>query len=112
MPSSTRAWSSPPTTRCAAGGCRTTCRKRDRRVTLAGVERMLRGLGVAIALMAFVGGAQAEPYPTGAVKIISRHPPGSVTDVLARPLAQALNASLGQPVIVENRPGANGILAT
>jgi tripartite-type tricarboxylate transporter receptor subunit TctC len=73
---------------------------------------MLRGLGVTIALMAFVGGAQAEPYPTGAVKIISMHPPGSVTDVLARPLAQALNASLGQPVIVENRPGANGILAT
>ena len=53
-----------------------------------------RCLGVVAGLMTIVGVAQAEPYPTGVVKIISMHPPGSVTDVLARPLAQALNASL------------------
>jgi tripartite-type tricarboxylate transporter receptor subunit TctC len=57
-------------------------------------------------------GAQAQNYPNATIKIISMHPPGSVTDVLARPLAQQLNGSLGHPVIVENRPGANGILAT
>jgi putative tricarboxylic transport membrane protein len=77
---------------------------------------MMRGgwsIGVLVlAVLASAGVAQAESYPTGPVKIISMHPPGSVTDVLARPLAQQLNASLGQPVIVENRPGANGILAT
>jgi tripartite-type tricarboxylate transporter receptor subunit TctC len=57
-------------------------------------------------------GARANDYPDRAIRIISMHPPGSVTDVLARPLAQKLNTSLKQPVIVENRPGANGIIAT
>jgi tripartite-type tricarboxylate transporter receptor subunit TctC len=56
--------------------------------------------------------AQAENYPDGTIKIISMHPPGSVTDLLARPLAQILNTELKQSVIVENRPGANGIIAT
>jgi tripartite-type tricarboxylate transporter receptor subunit TctC len=70
------------------------------------------GLSALVALAAFVSGAQAQTYPTGPVRIISMHPPGSVTDVLARPLALQLNASLSQPVVVENRPGANGILAT
>src|SRR5262245_35624323 len=55
---------------------------------------------------------RAQSYPDGTIKIVSMHPPGSVTDVLARPLAQSLTASLGQPVIVENRPGANGVIAT
>ena len=57
-------------------------------------------------------GAMAETYPSKTIRIVSMHPAGSVTDVLARPLAQKLNASLGQAVIVENKPGANGIIAT
>jgi tripartite-type tricarboxylate transporter receptor subunit TctC len=57
-------------------------------------------------------GASAENYPDRAIRIISMHPAGSVTDVLARPLARKLNASLGQPILVENKPGANGIIAT
>src|SRR5262245_21288815 len=74
-------------------------------------SRVVGGL-IAVACAAFIGSAQAQTYPSGPVRIISMHPPGSVTDVLARPLAQQLNATLGQPVVVENRPGANGILAT
>jgi tripartite-type tricarboxylate transporter receptor subunit TctC len=72
----------------------------------------LTSLAAVAVLVAGATAAQAQTYPSNTVKIISMHPPGSVTDVLARPLAQQLNASLGQPVIVENRPGANGILAT
>jgi tripartite-type tricarboxylate transporter receptor subunit TctC len=67
----------------------------------------------AVATMAVVAtGVRAETYPDRAIRIVSMHPAGSVTDVLARPLAQKLNASLGQPVLVENKPGANGIIAT
>jgi tripartite-type tricarboxylate transporter receptor subunit TctC len=75
--------------------------------------RLTRALVTAAALATLCGApAAAQGYPGGTIRIISMHPPGSVTDVLARPLAQRMNASLGHPVIVENRPGANGILAT
>lgn len=55
--------------------------------------------------------ARAEDYPTRPIKIVSPHPVGVATDILGRALALKLNESLGQPVIVENRPGANGMIA-
>jgi tripartite-type tricarboxylate transporter receptor subunit TctC len=55
--------------------------------------------------------ANAEQFPSRGIKIISPHPPGVATDVLARALAQKLSENLGVSVIVENRPGANGIIA-
>ena len=54
--------------------------------------------------------AHADEYPSRAIKIVSPHPPGVATDVLGRALAVNLQHSLGQPVVVENRPGANGIV--
>ena len=65
-----------------------------------------------VILTAAATGAGAQDYPSNTIRIVSMHPAGSVTDVLARPLAQRLTASLKVPVIVENRPGANGIIAT
>jgi tripartite-type tricarboxylate transporter receptor subunit TctC len=53
----------------------------------------------------------AQDYPSNPIRIISPHPPGVATDVLGRAIAQSLSETLGQPVIVENRPGANGIVA-
>jgi tripartite-type tricarboxylate transporter receptor subunit TctC len=53
----------------------------------------------------------AQDYPTRVIRIISPHPPGIATDVLGRALAQKLNEKFGQPVILENRTGANGIVA-
>ena len=55
--------------------------------------------------------ANAQPFPTRGIKIVSPHPPGVATDILGRALAQKLTDSLGVPVILENRPGANGIIA-
>jgi tripartite-type tricarboxylate transporter receptor subunit TctC len=55
--------------------------------------------------------ARAEDYPTRPIKIVSPHPVGVATDILGRALALKLNESLGQPVILENRPGANGMIA-
>jgi tripartite-type tricarboxylate transporter receptor subunit TctC len=66
----------------------------------------------AIILIAVGKAAVAQDYPNNTIRIISMHPAGSVTDVLARPLAQRLTTSLKVPFIVENRPGANGIIAT
>jgi len=53
----------------------------------------------------------ADPYPTRAVTILTPFAAGSVTDAAARVLAAALQEQLGQPFIVENRPGAGGLLS-
>jgi tripartite-type tricarboxylate transporter receptor subunit TctC len=71
----------------------------------------LCGLAATAALLAspLIAG---QPYPSKAVKIIVAFPPGAVTDTTARLLATPLTAALGQPVIVENRSGASGIIGT
>lgn len=51
-----------------------------------------------------------EPYPTRTVKIIVPTSPGAITDVLARAIGQALSQRWGQPVIVDNRPGADEMI--
>ena len=65
---------------------------------------------IAITLCAAPAAAQA-PYPNRAIKILVGIPPGGAPDVVARVVGQQLSESLGQPVVIENRPGANGNLA-
>ena len=65
-----------------------------------------------LALAAFAGGALAQSYPARPVKIIVAFTPGSATDIIARLLADAFTKSMGQTFIVENKPGAGGIVGT
>ena len=68
-------------------------------------------LVVAAVLLSLVGAAQASvDYPQRVIRLIVPFPAGGTTDILARPLADELSKSLGQPVIIENRPGAGGNL--
>jgi len=55
--------------------------------------------------------AVAASYPERPIRLILGFPPGSTVDILARPVAQRLGDALGQPVIVDNRAGATGIIA-
>jgi tripartite-type tricarboxylate transporter receptor subunit TctC len=64
-------------------------------------------LGGALAVAAAAASAQAD-FPNRVVRIVVPFAPGGVSDAVARPLANAMSASLGQPVIVENKPGAAG----
>lgn len=65
---------------------------------------------VAVALIAFAAGAQAQQFPARPVTLIVPWPAGGSTDIALRALAQATEKHLGQPVVIENRPGAGGTL--
>ena len=52
--------------------------------------------------------AAAEDYPARPLRIVVPYPPGGTSDILARSIGQKLGESLGQPIVVENKPGANG----
>ncbi|MBF9033735.1 hypothetical protein HKCCE2091_05740 [Rhodobacterales bacterium HKCCE2091] len=73
---------------------------------------LLRGAAVAaIAALAGTGAATAQDYPSAPVTIIVGYSAGGPTDLMARFVAQELSELWGQPVVVENRPGASGTLA-
>ena len=67
-------------------------------------------LVMAIAAAAFAVGAQAQQFPTKTVRFVSGVTPGSASDTMARILAEKLQAKWGQPVIVENKLGAGGLV--
>ena len=78
--------------------------------TRIGRTRILAAAALLSAAMASAG-ARGDDYPSKVIRIVNPFPVGGSTDVLARGLAQKLTEYLGQSVIVESRPGANGILA-
>jgi tripartite-type tricarboxylate transporter receptor subunit TctC len=66
----------------------------------------------AAALLAFAATGFAQQYPARPVKVIVAFSPGSATDILARVMADSFTKSMGQPFVVENKPGAGGIPGT
>ncbi|MGZ5164443.1 MAG: Bug family tripartite tricarboxylate transporter substrate binding protein [Burkholderiales bacterium] len=54
----------------------------------------------------------AQAYPTRPIRIVVAYTPAGATDILARVIGQKMNEAWGQPVIIENRPGANGNIGT
>src|SRR5207302_6193684 len=66
---------------------------------------------LAAACLAFATAAAAQSGPARPVRIVVAYPPGGGIDILGRQLAERLTAAWAQPVVVENKPGANTIVA-
>ena len=73
---------------------------------------LFKTLVVSAALTAMPTLATAQAYPTHAIKIIVPAPPGGAIDIIARVVGEKLQASMGQPVIIDNKPGASNNLGT
>ena len=94
------------------------------RVTICGLRRRsvqqreltdmnrLIAVPLAVILVSWHGNAIAQDYPSRSVRIIMPYPAGGATDIVGRLVAQHLSAAVGQPVIVDNRPGASALLGT
>jgi len=66
----------------------------------------------AIALVACALPAGAQPFPSKPIHLVIGYPPGGAVDANARLIAPKLGEFMGQPVVVENKPGASGVIAT
>jgi len=74
-------------------------------------RQFLRVAATAVAVPVLSRIASAQTYPARPMRLIVAFVPGGATDTLARQISNDLKDALGQPIIVENRPGANGYLA-
>jgi len=74
------------------------------------VKTLLRAL-LCFGIVALAVQASAEPWPSRPIKLIVPTGPGAATDVMARLLSDAVSRSLGQTMVVENMPGASGLMA-
>src|SRR5258706_6078243 len=74
-------------------------------------RRFLQGAAASAVLPVLPRDASAQAYPVRPVRLIVAFVPGGATDTLARQISNELKEALGQAIVVENRPGANGYLA-
>ena len=80
-------------------------------ISAAPSTRGLWLIGVAAALFSGASWAAADWAPSKPVRMIVGFPPGGATDLVARQIAPKMSANLGRQVIVDNRPGANGVIS-
>jgi tripartite-type tricarboxylate transporter receptor subunit TctC len=75
------------------------------------MRRSLLAIGIVLAALGGVGTqAQAQTWPSKPIRLIVPLTPGSATDVMARLVMEQVSAQLGQPIVVENRPGAGNTI--
>jgi tripartite-type tricarboxylate transporter receptor subunit TctC len=72
----------------------------------------MKSLFTVVLCLASLASAHAQTYPARAIRWIVPFTPGGSADVFARPLAQKMSESMGQQVVVENRPGSGGVIGS
>ena len=76
------------------------------------IKQLIQSISAALTLLAVPTMSMAQAYPTKPIKIIVPAPPGGAIDLIARVVGDKISASMGQPVIVDNKPGASNNLGT
>src|SRR5262249_29633104 len=106
--------SGPPRSRCRAGlrGAVALIDRNEATTLKLPRRRFLSLVTAAAALPSISRIATAQPYPTRPVRLIIGYPPGRSADLPARLIGQWLSERLGQPVVIESRPGAGTNIAT
>ena len=74
--------------------------------------RQYRRPALAVALLVAAGGAGAQQYPQKPIRMLAISAPGGGTDLLARTYSQGMADALGQTIVIDNKPGGGGIIAT
>ena len=74
--------------------------------------KITRRAAIAGAMLPLAARAQAPEWPSRPVRFIVPYPPGGPTDIMGRIIAQTVQGPLGQPFVVENRAGANGLIGS
>ena len=72
---------------------------------------LLRAVTVAVLVLASATAALAQTYPNRPIRLLVGYPPGGAVDLTARLYGQALSIRLGQPIVIENKPGSGSNLA-
>jgi tripartite-type tricarboxylate transporter receptor subunit TctC len=84
---------------------------RGKKVSMIRIELRRALAGIVVALFASSAAHTQPVFPSRSVDLIVPYPPGGVTDIVARSLSHQLQSITGQPFVVENKPGATGIVA-
>jgi tripartite-type tricarboxylate transporter receptor subunit TctC len=71
-----------------------------------------RALGALAVLLVCAGSAQAQSWPNRPIRMVVPYTPGGYTDLMARLVSEKMAVALGQPVVIENKPGANAVIGT
>ena len=73
---------------------------------------LFRALAASAILFTCAGSASAQTWPTRSIRMVVPYTPGGYTDLMARLVGQKISEALGQPIVFENKPGANAIIGT
>lgn len=84
----------------------------EAQINFLAIFKALRPSLLAMAALSMLGTVHAQNYPNKPLRFIVTQGPGGASDILARIIARKLGDSLGQPVVVDNRAGAEGIIGT
>ena len=76
------------------------------------MKQFFRALGACTIMAACVSGAQAQTWPNRAIRMVVPYTPGGYTDLMARLVSERMSVALGQPFVIENKPGANAVIGT